>query len=137
MPIDDDDHRIECELNDMEREEARDRRNMHRAAVNAGYASLAGYIEKWGEDAKLTDAAPRAVKADVNWELVAKTEEVRGDKAEAERDAALARAEKAEAALKASTHALRSYQFDNASPELAEEIADRNDELLASLTEGE
>lgn len=38
-------------------------------------------------------------KFDVNWELVAKTEEARANKAEAERDAAIARAEKAEAAL--------------------------------------
>lgn len=27
-------------------------RESHRAAVDAGYASLAGYIEKWGDDMK-------------------------------------------------------------------------------------
>lgn len=40
------------------------------------------------------------------------------------------------AALTAASHALRSYQYGNASPELAESVADSCDEALAALGSG-
>lgn len=40
-------------------------------------------------------------------------------------------------ALRASTHALRSYQYGNGSPDLAEAQADHNDALLSRLCDGQ